>query len=424
MTENNSIKKEPVLNKILTDLTSAIVVSFLTIAGGSAFGVLTGLGAQAGIISMIIASLIGWVFGGVKVKVSGPTGPTTSVMLSAIIAIQALNLPLESVFIILAFSGIILIVLGFFPMHKFAALIPNVATAVFINGVAVIILENQLHKVVNFHVNDIPSKWWDTGMALGSLLVLFIWPKISKPIAMSKLGRLLSGSLLVMVLGGIINFIFNQPSAGIMVESELFKNGFPLSLDLLSQIPIDVLLFNSLKIAFIVFFVTIVSVRAIVPKGANYKVELFNIGAANLVLSFVGGIASSIGFVRSKLLQNNGGQTVFSGIFTALLVLLLLLVAKPLLQQIPVAVFIGILVKAVWGSIDWQFLNDFKRAPKNNAINFFIVLIGSISMIWIDQTIVVIVASTIWLILNRRPSLKHHCADIEVCPISHQKIEN
>lgn len=414
------MQKDSDFNKIYSDLTAAIVVSFLTIAGGSAFGVLTGLGAQAGIISMVVAGLAGWMFGGIKVKALGPTGPTASVMLSTVIAVEAVGAPIESVFVVLITAGIILILLGLIPLQRFASAIPNVATAVFINGVAIIILENQANKVVNFHLDDTPSKWWDTGIAVGSLLFLFIWPLLSRPIAMSKLGRLLSGSLMVMLISGIINFSFNQPSLGIMVENDLFVNGFPITLDLFSKLPFGVLLFNSLKIALIVFFVTVVSVRAIVPKGGNYKAELYNIGAANIVIAFVGGIVSSIGFVRSKLLQDNGGQTVFSGILTAVLVLVLLLGAKPLLQQIPVAVFIGILINAVWGSMDWQFLKNFRKSPKNNAITFFIVLIGSISMIWFDQALVVIIASIVWVILNKTPSLSHKCTDIERCPIAAQ----
>ena len=46
------------------DLSFALVVSFLTIAGGSAFGILTGVGAQAGIVSMVAGGVAAWIFGG------------------------------------------------------------------------------------------------------------------------------------------------------------------------------------------------------------------------------------------------------------------------------------------------------------------------------------------------------------------------
>lgn len=65
------------------DLSFALVVSFLTIAAGSAFGILTGVGAQAGILSMVAGGVAAWIFGGAKVKVSGPTGPTAGAMIAA-----------------------------------------------------------------------------------------------------------------------------------------------------------------------------------------------------------------------------------------------------------------------------------------------------------------------------------------------------
>lgn len=374
---------------------------------------------------MVAASLFGWMFGGITVKASGPTGPTASIMLSTVIAVQALNIDISAVYIILIAAGVVLFFLGFLPLQKITALIPNVATAVFINGVALIIIDNQIRKIIGFQSVDNPARWWDTGIALGSLIFLFIWPKISENIQMSKLGKLLSGSLMVMVLGGIINVAFGNPSEGIMVGGDLFSKGFPINLNLIQQIPISLLVLSAIKIAFIVFFVTVVSARALNANGVNdYKAELKNIGIANIFVAAFGGLASSIGFIRSRILKNNGGQSIFSGIFTGLLVLVLLLVAKPILMQIPVAVFIGILIKAVWSSLDWQFLHDFRRNPKSNYISFLIVLIGSIAMLWIDQATVVILASIIWHIFNRTPKLSNACPDLEQCPIASQHIEN
>lgn len=414
-----------ILNKILPDLSGAVAVSFLTIAGGSAFGVLTGLGAQAGILSMVVASLFGWLFGGVSVKALGPTGPTASIMLTTIIAIQALSIDISAVFFILIAAGLLLVIIGFVPLQRVIALIPNVATAVFINGIALIIIDNQVRKIISFQSPDNPARFWDTGIALGSLIFLLIWPKISKRFQMTPIGRLLSGSLLVMIIGGIINFSFNNPSEGMMVEGMLFSDGFPLQINLLNQIPIDFLLINSAKIAFIIFFVTVVSARALmITKSSDYKAELRNIGIANIATATVGGVASSIGFIRSKIMKDNGGHSVMSGIYLALLVLILLVCAKPLLKQIPVAVFIGILISAVWGSMDWQFLKNFKSAPRKNIISFFLVLFGSLAMLWVDQTIVIITASILWYVLNRIPSLSEVCNDIEDCPIEMQNTDS
>jgi MFS superfamily sulfate permease-like transporter len=54
------------------DITSALTVSFLTIAAGAAFGVWTGVGSSLGILSMVVASIMGVFFGGGIGKNIGP----------------------------------------------------------------------------------------------------------------------------------------------------------------------------------------------------------------------------------------------------------------------------------------------------------------------------------------------------------------
>ena len=45
-----------------------------------AFGITTGLGAEAGLVTAIVAGLVAAVFGGSNVQVSGPTGAMTVVL--------------------------------------------------------------------------------------------------------------------------------------------------------------------------------------------------------------------------------------------------------------------------------------------------------------------------------------------------------
>ena len=87
----------------IEDVSSAISVSFITIAAGAAFGVWTGLGALVGILSMAVASIVAGLFGGFSVKTSGPTG-TTAALLIGVLA--SLNGNKQAIFfVLLLFKG-------------------------------------------------------------------------------------------------------------------------------------------------------------------------------------------------------------------------------------------------------------------------------------------------------------------------------
>ena len=56
------------------DLTAGIMVGLVALPLALGFGVSSGMGAQAGLVTAIVAGAIAAVFGGSHVQVSGPTG--------------------------------------------------------------------------------------------------------------------------------------------------------------------------------------------------------------------------------------------------------------------------------------------------------------------------------------------------------------
>ena len=67
-----------------TDIVAGITVGVVALPLALAFGITTGLGAQAGLITAIVAGLVAAVFGGSNVQVSGPTGAMTVVLVPVV----------------------------------------------------------------------------------------------------------------------------------------------------------------------------------------------------------------------------------------------------------------------------------------------------------------------------------------------------
>ena len=63
---------------------AGITVGVVALPLALAFGITTGLGAQAGLITAIVAGFVAAVFGGSNVQVSGPTGAMTVVLVPVV----------------------------------------------------------------------------------------------------------------------------------------------------------------------------------------------------------------------------------------------------------------------------------------------------------------------------------------------------
>src|SRR5690606_1005941 len=67
------------------DVLAGITVAIVALPLALAFGVASGLGAQAGIATAIIAGALAAIFGGSNVQVSGPTGAMTVVLIPVVL---------------------------------------------------------------------------------------------------------------------------------------------------------------------------------------------------------------------------------------------------------------------------------------------------------------------------------------------------
>ena len=62
------------------DLLAGVTVGIVALPLALAFGVTSGAGAEAGLITAIVAGLVAAVFGGSNIQVSGPTGAMVVVL--------------------------------------------------------------------------------------------------------------------------------------------------------------------------------------------------------------------------------------------------------------------------------------------------------------------------------------------------------
>ncbi|HPJ19456.1 MAG TPA: SulP family inorganic anion transporter, partial [Actinomycetota bacterium] len=121
------------------DLIAGITVGVVALPLALAFGITSGLGAAAGLITAVVAGTVAAVFGGSNLQVSGPTGAMT-VVLVPIVAQYGAN----GVLVVGLLAGLLLIVMALAGFGRYVRFIPLPVIEGFTLGIAVIIALQQV----------------------------------------------------------------------------------------------------------------------------------------------------------------------------------------------------------------------------------------------------------------------------------------
>ena len=122
-----------------SDVVAGITVGVVALPLALGFGITTGLGARAGLMTAIIAGFVAAVCGGSNVQVSGPTGAMT-VVLVPIVAREGAN----AVYVVGIMAGVLLLAAAFFRLGRYLAYVPWPVIEGFTVGIAAIIFLQQV----------------------------------------------------------------------------------------------------------------------------------------------------------------------------------------------------------------------------------------------------------------------------------------
>ena len=118
---------------------AGLTVGVVALPLALAFGITTGLGAEAGLITAIVAGFVAAVFGGSNVQVSGPTGAMTVVLVPIVSRYGR-----DAVFVVSMIAGAFLVVAAVARIGRYIAFIPWPVVEGFTVGIAVIIFLQQV----------------------------------------------------------------------------------------------------------------------------------------------------------------------------------------------------------------------------------------------------------------------------------------
>ncbi len=371
------------------DLSGGFVAGIIALPLALAFGVQSGLGAEAGLYGAIAVGIFAALFGGTATQASGPTGPMTVVSASIVVYATketgSIEAGLGIALLCFLAGGVFQIGLGLLGIGKYIRYFPYPVVSGFMSGVGLIIIFLQLWPLLG---SKSPKSTIEVltrigeplaainvaavGLGVLTIAVNYSFPMITKKVP-SVLIALLVGTGLSLALGLDVPTIGSIPSGFpplrvsemLAVAPEHFgfimKSGFTLAL--LGSI--DSLL-------------TSVIADNVTKTQHNSKRELIGQGIGNVVASLFGGIPGAGATKGTVVAINAGARTRVSGVVHGLLQLAALLGAGALAAYIPLSVLAGLLISVGVAIIDYKGLKHLLHVPKADGAVMIVVLIWTV----------------------------------------------
>ena len=360
-------------------LTAAVIALPL----GLAFGVASGMGATAGIYGAIILGFFASLFGGTPTQISGPTGPMTVVMASAVISLHSdINLIASTVIL----AGLFQILFGVFKIGKFVRYIPYPVISGFMSGIGIIIILLQinpflgvesdasiLHILATLGKSISHSNYQSILLATLTLIIMFFTPK--------KVSKIIPEPLIALfVLTPLsLYFQFHVMTIG-TIPTSLPKMVMP-TLDFENYKNVMVLAFTLALLGMLDTLLTSIVADSITNTKHKPNKELVGQGIGNLLCGLFGAIPGAGATMRTVINVKSGGTNKISGMVHSIILLLVVLFLAPIASQIPMAILAGILIKVGVDILDYRFLDVWNQSPK---IDLSVMLVVFFTTVFID----------------------------------------
>ena len=365
------------LNDLRGDVFGGLTSAVVGLPVALAFGVVSGLGALAGMYGAIAVGFFAAVFGGTRSQISGPTGPMAVAM--AVIVTSYADSLVEA-FTIAIMAGLIQVLLGVVRIGRFVAYTPYSVISGFMSGIGLIIIILQTLPFLGAVVAEggpmgalraLPEAARDMNMqafviAAVTLVVGVMWPKRLRKVLPPTLAALVAGTLLGVLWLTDARVIGEVPTGLPMlirpsVSVDLLLRALQPALTLALLGSIDSLL-------------TSLIADSMTRTRHKPNRELIGQGIGNMAAGLIGGLPGAGATLGTVVNLRAGGRTRVSGAIRAAILLALVLGLGSYVEAIPEAVLAGILMKVGWDIIDWRFLTRIRRLQRDRVLVMVVTL--------------------------------------------------
>ena len=373
--------------QLSSDIAAGVTVGVVALPLAMAFAIASGLKPEAGLFTAIIAGFIISALGGSRVQIGGPAGAFIVIVYGILEHYGLANLIVAT-----AASGVLLFIMGLLQLGNLIRFIPVAVVIGFTNGIAVLIMLSQAKDFLGLQVSNMPADFLGIlralynalpsfqpssfALSLGSLLLIVMWQRTfaaqhatAQAHGWRKTLQGIPGAIVALVAATWVSQTLSLP-----VETIGSKfGGIPTALPrfVWPEFSMAALKHLSMPIFTLTLLGAIESLLCariadgLIGDRHNPNQELMAQGVANFVTPFFGGMPATGTIARTVTNVKSGGRSPVAGMVHALTLLVVVWLAAPLANHVPLAALAAILMFVAWNMGEWHAFADLKqfRAP-------------------------------------------------------------
>lgn len=349
------------LSNVRGDVLAGITVALALIPEAIAFSIIAGVDPMVGLYASFCIAVIISIAGGRPGMISAATGSMALVMV-----VLVRDFGVEYLLLATILTGIMQFVLGLFKVGRFITFIPYSVVLGFVNSLAILIFLAQVPFLLGA---TLPVY----AMTAATIAIICILPRFTRAVpaplvAIVVMTAIAIGTglhvLTVGDLGSITQTlpVFHLPLVPLSLETLLIILPYSVTLVIVG-------LLESLLTASIIDEMT--------DTKSDKDQEVRGQGIANFITGFFGGMAGCAMIGQSVINVTSGGRGRLSSMTAGLFLIFLIIVLGDLVEQIPMAALVGVMIMVAYGTFEWQSVLDITKIPKSDAF----VMLATIAIV-------------------------------------------
>jgi MFS superfamily sulfate permease-like transporter len=393
------------LKTLKYDVPASIVVFLVAIPLCLGVAVASGVPEFSGLVAGIVGGIVVGLISGSALSVSGPAAGLTSIVAAAVMKLPAI----DAFFMAVVVAGFLQVFFGWMKWGIIGNYIPNSVIKGMLAAIGVILILKQFPHLVGYDrdyegdmafieitgENSFSSIFHSINhitpiaLLIGLIGILILVVYETKWVKGKKIFQLISGPLVVVVVGVLIN----QTIGGLestLTEREAHLVAIPLvetgkSFFDFFHLPAWAQLTNvdvwttGITIALVASLESLLSIEAVdkldpMKRNTPPNRELMAQGVGNMISGFLGGLPITSVIVRSSANLNSGGRSKSSTIFHGCLILLSVVFFPEWLNMIPKAALAAILIFTGYKLANATLIVDFYKKGWSQFMPFLITM--------------------------------------------------
>ncbi|PZT73382.1 sodium-independent anion transporter [Streptomyces sp. AC1-42W] len=366
------------------DLLAGLTVAIVALPLALGFGVSSGLGAEAGLATAVVAGALAALFGGSNLQVSGPTGAMTVVL----VPIVAQYGP-GGVLTVGLMAGLLLIGLALLRAGRYMKYIPAPVVEGFTLGIACIIGLQQVPNALGVAEPEDDKVLVAAWHAAGEFARTPNWTAVT--LALGVAAVMLIGARLRPAVPFSILAVIAATSAAQLFDLDdaapigALPSGLPApSLAFLDLSTLGSLLAPAIAVAALAALESLLSATVAdgmtVGQQHDPDKELFGQGIANLAAPLFGGVPATAAIARTAVNVRTGAGSRLAALTHAAVLAVIVFAAAPLVSKIPLAALAGVLLATAIRMVEVGALRAMARATRSDAAVLILTALATLAL--------------------------------------------